>query len=99
SPSKRAVQNTVEQVTVFSEEESDQFHTYLLQEISEIIEQCRRRERPWHIRLSICRSVNRNIESTFLVEKDDVEKEEANLIRIYFQQAIARIAAADNASK
>ncbi|KHJ31409.1 putative eka-like protein [Erysiphe necator] len=74
-------------------------YSYLPKDIREIIEQRRRRERAWHVRLSICTSVISNIESTLLVYKNDIEKEEADLVRNYLQQAIALLAASDNAPK
>ncbi|KHJ30276.1 putative eka-like protein [Erysiphe necator] len=47
----------------------------------------------------MCIGVIYNIESTPLVYKNDIEKEEAYLVRNYLQQAIALLAASDNAPK
>ncbi|KHJ36125.1 putative eka-like protein [Erysiphe necator] len=99
APSKRVAQSVAEQASQSFEHESDQSYTYLPQELRQIIKQRRRRERAWHVRLSICTSVICNIESTLLVFNDDIEKEEADIIRNYLQQAIARLAASDNALK
>ncbi|KHJ35719.1 putative eka-like protein [Erysiphe necator] len=99
APSKRAAQCVAEQVSQSFEDESDQSHAYLPQDLRGIIKQRRRRERAWHVRLSICTSVFCKIEGTLLVFKDDIEEEEADIIRNYLQQAIARLVASDNAMK
>lgn len=98
-PSKRVAQNTDEPVIQIAEDEADQSSLYLPQEIRDIVNQRRRRERAWQVRLSICTSVICNIESTLALYKEDVEKEEASLIRNYLQLAITRLAAADNIPK
>ncbi|KHJ36123.1 putative eka-like protein [Erysiphe necator] len=99
APSKRTAQSVAEQASQSFEDESDQSYAYLPQDLREIIKQRRLRERAWHVLLSICTSVICNIESTYLVFKDDIEKEEADIIRNYLQQAIARLVASDNAPK
>ncbi|KHJ34773.1 putative eka-like protein [Erysiphe necator] len=72
---------------------------YLPKEITEIIAARRRQERAWHIRLSICASIYSNIVSTLSIYKEDTEREEAELIRKYLREAIACLAASNNASK
>ncbi|KHJ33377.1 putative eka-like protein [Erysiphe necator] len=100
APSKRAAQNTfTNQASQPLDDDSSQMYSYLPKDIREIIEQRRRRERALHVRLSICLSVISNIESTLLVYKNDMEKEEADLVRNYLQQAIELLAASDNAPK
>ncbi|KHJ36327.1 putative eka-like protein [Erysiphe necator] len=99
APSKRTAKSVTEQAPQSFEDESDQSYAYLPQDLWGNIKQLHRRERAWHVRLSICTSVICNIKSTLLVFKDDIEKEEADIIRNYLQQAIARLAASDNAQK
>ncbi|POS82595.1 hypothetical protein EPUL_006311, partial [Erysiphe pulchra] len=55
-----------------------------------------RQERAWHFRFSICVSIFSNIDSTLAIYKEDIEKEEADIIRKYLQKAIACLAASDN---
>ncbi|KHJ30763.1 putative eka-like protein [Erysiphe necator] len=100
APSKKAAQKTItNQASQLLEDDSGQMYSYLPKDIREIIEQRRRRERAWHVRPSICTSVIYNIESTLIVYKNDIEKVEADLVRNYLQQAIALLAASDNAPK
>ncbi|POS83837.1 hypothetical protein EPUL_004284 [Erysiphe pulchra] len=72
-------------VNQISEDESDQSSLYLPQEIRDIVNQRRRRERAWHLRLSISTSVICNIESTLALN--------------YLQLALTRLAEADNIPK
>ncbi|KAI0999532.1 hypothetical protein K3495_g8662 [Podosphaera aphanis] len=95
-PSKRAAQMPTELSKQSSEDDSQNLHAYLPQELCEIIEQRQRRERAWHVRLAICASLVCNLESTLSNYKDDLEKEEADIIRGYLQQAIARLAASES---
>ncbi|KAI1005500.1 hypothetical protein K3495_g2710, partial [Podosphaera aphanis] len=94
-PSKRATDKDADRVSHLPNDSSPDFSAYLPREIREIVEQRQRRERAWHVRLGICTSVICNIDSTLAAYKDEVEKEEANLIRNYLQQAIARLAASE----
>ncbi|KAI0998193.1 hypothetical protein K3495_g10000 [Podosphaera aphanis] len=64
-------------------------------ELIEIIRSFQRQERAWHIRLSICSGLICNIDSTLSSYKVEFEKEEAETIRSYLHQAIARLAASE----
>ncbi|KHJ33090.1 hypothetical protein EV44_g4193 [Erysiphe necator] len=100
APSKRAAQKTAtNQASQLLDDGSGQMYSYLPKDIRKVIEKRRLRERAWRARLSIYTSVICNIESTLLVYKNDIEKEEADLVRNYLQQAIALLAASDNAAK
>ncbi|KAI0997117.1 hypothetical protein K3495_g11070 [Podosphaera aphanis] len=96
-PFKRAAQIAIESYTQTLQDYSRQTNVYLPQDICQIIKLRQRRERAWHVRISICASVLCNIESTLTIYKDEIEKEEAEIIRTYLQQAIARLAASENA--
>ncbi|POS81813.1 hypothetical protein EPUL_006290, partial [Erysiphe pulchra] len=92
-PSKRAAQHDAEPE---SRNEKNFSHAYLPRELANIIAARQRQKRAWHIRLSICASIFSNIDSTLATYKEDIEKEEADIIREYLQKAIACLAASDN---
>ncbi|POS83608.1 hypothetical protein EPUL_004980, partial [Erysiphe pulchra] len=71
-------------------------HAYLPRELANIIEARQRQERAWNIRFSTCASISSNIDSTLAIFKEDIEKEEADVIRKHLQKAIACLAASDN---
>ncbi|POS86199.1 hypothetical protein EPUL_004446 [Erysiphe pulchra] len=75
------------------------WNAYLPKEITEIIAVRRRQERAWHVRLSTCASICSNIDSTLSIYKEDVERKEADRIRKYLREAIACLAASNNAPK
>ncbi|KHJ31262.1 putative eka-like protein [Erysiphe necator] len=92
-PSKRASsQHDGRQVQPSPNKHMNIDDAYLPKEITEIIAARRRQERAWHIRLSICAS-------TLSIYKEDVEREEAELIRKYLREAIACLATSNNAPK
>lgn len=95
-PSKRAAQHDAESV---STNEKNFSHAYLPREMANIIAARQRQEHAWHIRLSICASIFSNIDSTLAIYKEDIEKEEADIIRKYLQKVIACLAASDNLSQ
>ncbi|KHJ35820.1 putative eka-like protein [Erysiphe necator] len=99
APSKRAAQNSTDSMTQSASNETYQIPAYLPKELRDIIQKRQEQERAWHFRLSICVSVICNIESTLENYKGDIEKREADLIRGYLQQAIARLAASNNVPK
>ncbi|POS82790.1 hypothetical protein EPUL_003675, partial [Erysiphe pulchra] len=92
-PSKRASQHDAEPESTNGKNFS---HAYLPRELANIIAARQRQERAWHFRLSICASIYSNIDSTLAIYKEDIEKEEADIIRKYLQKAIACLAASDN---
>ncbi|KAI1005702.1 hypothetical protein K3495_g2515 [Podosphaera aphanis] len=79
------------------ESEPDLAPAYLPKELNEIIRSRQRQERACYIRLSICSGLICNIDSTLSSYKGELEKEEAETIRRYLHQAIARIAASEKA--
>ncbi|KHJ36459.1 putative eka-like protein [Erysiphe necator] len=96
-PSKRAAQNAAVIDLTNDKNNRTSSHAYLPQELTNIVLARQRQERAWHIRLSICTCILSNVESTFSIYKEDIEKEEANVIRKYLQKAIAHLVASDNA--
>ncbi|KHJ35305.1 putative eka-like protein [Erysiphe necator] len=92
-PSKRAAQHDAEPE---SRNETNFSHDYLPRELANIIAARQRQERAWHNRLSICASIFSNIDSTLATYKEDIEKQEADIIRKYLQKALACLAASDN---
>ncbi|KHJ35095.1 putative eka-like protein [Erysiphe necator] len=86
-------------MTQSASNETYQIPAYLPKELRDIIQKRQEQERAWHFRLSICASAICNIESTLENYKGDIEKREADLIRGYLQQAIARLAASNNVPK
>ncbi|KHJ34065.1 putative eka-like protein [Erysiphe necator] len=96
-PSKHAAQHAA--VVDLTNDKSNKIssHAYLPQELANIVLAKQRQESAWHIRLSICTYILSNVESTFSIYKEDIEKEEADIIRKYLQKAIAYLFALDNA--
>ncbi|KHJ30075.1 putative eka-like protein [Erysiphe necator] len=96
-PSKCAAQNAAVIDLTNDKNNRTSSHAYLPQELTNIVLARQRQERAWHIRLSICTCILSNVESTFSIYKEDIEKEEADVIRKYLQKAIAHLVASDNA--
>ncbi|KHJ34013.1 putative eka-like protein [Erysiphe necator] len=98
-PSKRAAQHAA--VVDLTNDKSNKIssHAYLPQELANIVLAKQRQERAWHTCLSICTYILSNVGSTFSIYKEDIEKEEADIIRKYLQKAIAYLVASDNAPK
>lgn len=96
-PSKRAGPQSTFSATDILESEPDLAPAYLPKELVEIIRSRQRQERAWYIRLSICSGLICNIDSTLSSYKGELEKEEAETIRGYLHQAVARFVASEKA--
>ncbi|POS83693.1 hypothetical protein EPUL_005062, partial [Erysiphe pulchra] len=95
-PSNREAQHDAEPEP---KNEKNFSHASLPRELANIVAVRQRQECAWHIRLSMFVSIFRNIDSTLAIYKEDIEIEEADIIRKYLQKAIACLAASENISQ
>ncbi|POS86558.1 hypothetical protein EPUL_002249, partial [Erysiphe pulchra] len=77
-------------------EEISNVSKFIPQELAEIVATRQRRERVWHARILICKSVISNIDSTLADFKDEISREEATAFQVYLRQAISKFAAHDS---
>ncbi|KHJ34274.1 putative eka-like protein [Erysiphe necator] len=93
APSKRPIPDKIPQN---SRENTGVENAFLPKELAEIIAARQRRERAWHVRVMICTTVLSNIDSTLANLVEDIEKEEAEAIKVYLRLAISNFVAADS---
>lgn len=77
-------------------ESTDMENAFLPKELAEVIATRQRRERTWHVRVMICTTFLRNIDSTLANLVEGIEKEEAEAFKAYLSLAISNFVAAES---
>ncbi|KHJ33249.1 putative eka-like protein [Erysiphe necator] len=92
APSKRP---GTERPTQHRKDKFEAEKAFLPKELADVIAFRQRRGRAWHAHLMICTTIISSVESTPASFKNEIEKEEVEVLKAYLRLAIANFAAVD----